>query len=138
MAEFCELAEQIRGGFSTLGKVSLPNPWDPIPHGRKPWDSAGDRHKEYWEAEHHDTVDRAFLWVDVAYKFLLVSFLAIVAVMGGEVLALFILRFMFLASLNLLSLWDLFVVGFAGSVAVIAYLLRFTLEKIFDSETDRG
>ena len=47
-------------------------------------------------------------------------------------LALFILRFMFLASLNLLSLWDLFVVGFAGSVAVIAYLFRFTLEKIFD------
>ena len=82
--------------------------------------------------QHHDAGDRAFLWVDVAYKFLLVSFLTIVAVMGGEVLALFILRFMFLASLNLLSLWDLFVVGFAGSVAVIAYLFRFTLEKIFD------
>jgi hypothetical protein len=52
--------------------------------------------------------------------------------MGGEVLVLFILRFMFLASLNLLSLWDLFVVGFAAGAVVIAYLARFLLEKGFD------
>lgn len=82
--------------------------------------------------QHLDTGNKAFLWVDVAYKFLLVSFLTIVAVMGGEVLVLFILRFMFLASLNLLSLWDLFVVGFAAGAVVIAYLIRFTLEKAFD------
>jgi hypothetical protein len=82
--------------------------------------------------QRHDTGDRAFLWIDLAYKFLLFSFLTIVAVMGGEVLVLFILRFMFLASFDLLSLWDLFVVGFAGGVVVIAYLFRFTLEKAFD------
>ena len=79
-----------------------------------------------------DAGDKAFLWVDVAYKFLLASFLAILAIMGGEVVFLFLLRFMFLASLELLSLWDLFVVCFAAGVVVIAYLTRFTLEKVFD------
>jgi hypothetical protein len=82
--------------------------------------------------QHIDFGDKAFLWVDVACKFLLVSFLTIVAVMGGEVLVLFVLRFMFLISLNLLSLWDLFVVGFAAGAMVIVYLIRFTLEKGFD------
>jgi hypothetical protein len=79
-----------------------------------------------------DAGDKAFLWVDVAYKFLLASFLAILAIMGGEVAFLFVLRFMFLASLNLLSLWDLFVIGFAAGIVIIAYLIRFTLEKVFD------
>ena len=79
-----------------------------------------------------DAGDKAFLWVDVGYKFLLASFLAIIAIMGGEVALLFLLRFMFLASLNLLSLWDLFVIGFAAGIVIIAYLVRFTLEKVFD------
>jgi hypothetical protein len=42
------------------------------------------------------------------------------------------LLFMFLASPNLLSLWDLFVVGFAAGAVLIAYLVRFTFEKAFD------
>jgi hypothetical protein len=83
-------------------------------------------------AQHLDNGDRAFLWVDIAYKFLLVSFLAIILIMGGELLVLFILRFMFLVSLDLLSLWDLFVVGFAAGTMIIVYLVRFTLEKAFD------
>jgi hypothetical protein len=82
--------------------------------------------------QHFDAGNKAFLWFDVAYKFLLVSFLAILAVMGGEVLVLFILRFMFLASFSLLSLWDLFVIGFAAGAVVIAYLARFILERGFD------
>ena len=83
-------------------------------------------------AQRLDFGDRAFLWLDVAYKFLLVAFLAIIAIMGGELLILFVLRFMFLASLDLLSLWDLFVVGFAVGAIVIVYVVRFTLEKAFD------
>jgi hypothetical protein len=79
-----------------------------------------------------DAGDRAYLWLDVIYKFLLASFVAIVAIMGGELLILFVLRFMFLASLDLLSLWDLFVVGFAAGVVIMVYLIRFTLEKAFD------
>jgi hypothetical protein len=83
-------------------------------------------------AQHLDGGDRAFLWVDVAYKFLLVSFLAIILIMGGELLVLFVLRFMFLVSLDLLSLWDLFVIGFAAGAVILAYLARFIMEKAFD------
>jgi hypothetical protein len=79
-----------------------------------------------------DIGDKAYLWLDVAYKFLTLSFVAIVAIMFGELLILFILRFMFLISLNLLSLWDLFVIGFALGAIIIVYLTRFTLEKVFD------
>jgi hypothetical protein len=83
-------------------------------------------------AQRFDAGDQAFLWLDIAYKFLLVSFAAIVAVMGGELLILFILRFMFLVSLDLLSLWDLFVIGFAAGAVIIIYLVRFAFEKLFD------
>jgi len=79
-----------------------------------------------------DVWDKAYLWLDVAYKFVLASFVAIVAIMGGELILLFVLRFMFLASISLLSLWDLFVVGFAAGAVVITYLIRLTLGKAFD------
>jgi len=79
-----------------------------------------------------DVWDKAYLWLDVAYKFVLASFVAIVAIMGGELILLFVLRFMFLVSINLLSLWDLFVVGFAAGAVVITYLIRLTLGKAFD------
>ncbi len=82
--------------------------------------------------QHLDAGNKVFLWFDVACKFLLTSFLAIIAIMGGELLVLFILRFMFLVPLDLLSLWDLFVVCFAAGILVMAYLIRFTLEKGFD------
>jgi hypothetical protein len=83
-------------------------------------------------AQRLDGGEKAYLWLDIGYKFLLASFVAIVAIMGGELILLFVLRFMFLVSLNLLSLWDLFVVGFAAGAVIIAYLIRFTLEKAFD------
>ena len=83
-------------------------------------------------AQRLDRGDKAYLWLDIVYKFLLASFVAIVAIMGGELILLFVLRFMFLVSLSLLSLWDLFVVGFAAGAVIIAYLIRFTLEKAFD------
>jgi hypothetical protein len=79
-----------------------------------------------------DLGDKAYLWVDIIYKFLLASFAAIIVIMGGELLLLFVLRFMFLASLELLSLWDLFVVGFAAGAIIMAYLIRFTMERVFD------
>lgn len=83
-------------------------------------------------AQRLDNGDKAYLWLDVTYKFLVAAFLAIVAIMFGELFILFILRFMFLISLDLLSLWDLFVVGFAAGAIIIVYLTRFTLEKAFD------
>ena len=95
------------------------------------WIRRETRRKES-SAQRLDIGDKAYLWLDITYKFLVTAFLAIVAIMFGELLILFILRFMFLVSLDLLSLWDLFVVGFAAGAIVIAYLSRFTLEKVFD------
>ena len=83
-------------------------------------------------AQPMDMGDKAYLWLDVVYKFLLASFVAIVAIMGGELILLFVLRFMFLVSLNLLSLWDLFVIGFAAGAVIMVYVIRFTLGKTFD------
>jgi len=88
--------------------------------------------KKEQTAQRLDHGDKAYLWLDIAYKFLLTSFVAIVAIMGGELILLFVLRFMFLASFNLLSLWDLFVVGFAAGAVIIMYIIRFSLEKGFD------
>jgi hypothetical protein len=79
-----------------------------------------------------DAGDKAYLWLDITYKFLLASFVAIVAIMAGELMILFVLRFMFLVSINLLSLWDLFVVGFAAGAVIMVYLVRFVLERAFD------
>jgi hypothetical protein len=79
-----------------------------------------------------DAGEKAYLWLDIVYKFLLVAFVAIMAIMGGELILLFVLRFMFLASINLLSLWDIFVVGFAAGAVIIVYILRFILAKAFD------
>jgi len=79
-----------------------------------------------------DTGDKVYLWVDIAYKFLLVSFGALLLIMGGEVLITFILRYMFLITVTSLSLWNLFSLGFALGAAVIAYLVRAGFEKGFD------
>jgi len=79
-----------------------------------------------------DVGNKIFLWTDIVCKFLLTTFLAVLTIMGGELLILFILRFMFLVSLDILSLWDLFVVGFGAGILMIAYLIRFALEKAFD------
>lgn len=83
-------------------------------------------------AQRFDNGNIAYLWVDLAYKFLTVCFITLVVIMGGQLLILFILRFMFLAPLELLSLWDLFVVGFAAGAVILAYFARFALEKFFD------
>jgi hypothetical protein len=79
-----------------------------------------------------DTGNLLYLWTEIVYKFLLTSFIMIGLVMGGQLLLLSALRFMFLAPVNMLSLWDLFVLGFAGAVVVIAYVLRFFLERSLD------
>jgi hypothetical protein len=89
-------------------------------------------------AQRLDAGERAYLWFDIAYKFLCASFVAIVAIMGGELVLLFVLRFMFLVSLNLLSLWDLFVVCFALGAVIIFYLIRFVLEKGLDLKPFEG
>ena len=67
-----------------------------------------------------------------AYKFLLVSFVALGLIMGGEFLFIFLLRYMFLIPINPVMLWNLFSLGFAFGAVVIVYLVRFALGKGFD------
>jgi len=73
-----------------------------------------------------------YLWSNVLYKFFITAFLAIAAIMSGQFMLLSVLKFMFLAQVDMLSLWDLFVLGFAAGIAVIAYGFKFCLEKSFD------
>jgi len=73
-----------------------------------------------------------YLWSEVLYKLFLTAFLAIAAVMSGQFILVSVLKFMFLAQVNMLSLWDLFVLGFAAGIAAIAYGLKLCLEKSFD------
>ena len=73
-----------------------------------------------------------YLWSDIIYKLLLTSFLAIAAVMSGQFVLLSVLKFMFLAQVDMLNLWDLYVLGFAAGIAVIAYCFKFLLHKSFD------
>jgi hypothetical protein len=73
-----------------------------------------------------------FLSSEVLYKLLLTAFLVIAAVMSGQFILLLVLKFMFLAQVNMLNLWDLYVLGFAAGIAVIAYCFKFILQKSFD------
>lgn len=73
-----------------------------------------------------------YLWGEILWKFLLTAFLVIAATMSGQFILLSLLKFMFLAQVNMLSLWDLFVLGFAAGIAAIAYAFKLCLEKSFD------
>jgi hypothetical protein len=79
-----------------------------------------------------DRGNLVYLWSEVLYKLFLTAFLAIAATMSGQFILLSLLKFMFLAQVNMLSLWDLFVLGFAAGIAAIAYGLKICLEKSFD------
>jgi hypothetical protein len=73
-----------------------------------------------------------YLASEVLYKMLLTAFLVIAATMSGQFILLLVLRFMFLAQVSMLNLWDLYVLGFAAGIAVIAYCFKFLLKKSFD------
>ena len=79
-----------------------------------------------------DRGNLVYLWSEVFWKFFLTAFLAIAVAMGGQLILLSLLKFMFLVQVSMLSLWDLYVLGFAAGIAAIAYVLKFLLEKSFD------
>jgi hypothetical protein len=83
-------------------------------------------------ASRFDRGNLVYLWSEIFWKFLLTVFLVIAAAMGGHLILVSVLRFMFLAQVNILSLWDLFVLGFAAGIAAIAYVFKLCLEKSFD------
>lgn len=75
-----------------------------------------------------DVGDQVYLWLDIAAKFLLTCFIALVLIMGGGLLVVVVLRYVFLVSLKLVSFQDLFVIGFAFGAMIIVYFLRFIFE----------
>jgi hypothetical protein len=81
-----------------------------------------------------DLGNKAYLSIDVAWKFFL-SCIAITAVlMIGEIVVLEILRLVFLATINLPSIWNPFVLLFVAVVTLAVYLLRIVLRYKFDLE----
>ena len=79
-----------------------------------------------------DRGNLVYLWSEIFWKFFLTAFLAIAVAMGGQLILLSLLKFMFLVQVSMLSLWDLYVLGFAAGIAAIAYVLKLLLEKSFD------
>jgi hypothetical protein len=73
-----------------------------------------------------------YLSSEVLYKLLLTAFLVIAAAMSGQFILLLVLKFMFLAQVDMLNLWDLYVLGFTAGIAVIAYCFKLLLQKSFD------
>jgi hypothetical protein len=73
-----------------------------------------------------------YLWTEVVWKFLLTAFIVIAVVMSGQFVLLSVLRFMFLVQVNMLNLWDLYVLGFAAAIAGIAYVFKLAFEKSLD------
>lgn len=81
-----------------------------------------------------DFGNKVYLWSEVAQKFFLTTFLIIIVLMGGQFIGLSMLNVMFLLPVNMLSLWDLFVLCFAGGMVIIAYITKLILRKTLDWE----
>jgi len=79
-----------------------------------------------------DRGNKMYLWTNILCKFQLTVFTATAILMVGQVFLVYLLRYMFLITLNLVSLWDLFVLGFMAGMTAIAYVTRTILERYFD------
>jgi len=79
-----------------------------------------------------DRGNKLYLWTNILCKFQLIVFIVTAILMVGQVFLVYLLRYMFLITLNLVSLWDLFVLGFMAGMTVIAYVSRMILERYFD------
>jgi hypothetical protein len=81
-----------------------------------------------------DFGNKFYIWCEIFQKYCLTAFLIIAVLMGGQYIVLYVLNFMFLLPVNMLSLWDLFVLCFAAGMAVIAWLSKLILKKTLDWE----
>ncbi|HYY90738.1 MAG TPA: hypothetical protein VE955_01980 [Candidatus Dormibacteraeota bacterium] len=79
-----------------------------------------------------DRGNRAYLWIDVAFRILLSGFIISLAIMIGEVLVITIAQYLFFINLNLFSHVDFFSLFFVAALATIIYLAREGLDKFFD------
>lgn len=122
-----------RRRLSPLGQASVLVAWSAVCSSGLQWirfeNCAREDDSAVWRFDRGNLV---YLWSEIFWKFLLTAFLVIAAAMGGHLILVSVLRFMFLAQVNILSFWDLFVLGFAAGIAAIAYVFKLCLEKSFD------
>ncbi len=79
-----------------------------------------------------DSGNKLYLWINILCKFQLTVFAITAILMVGQVFLVYLLRYMFLIALNLVSLWDLYVLGFMAGMTAIVYVTRAVLERYFD------
>ena len=81
-----------------------------------------------------DRGNKIYISVDVLCRFLLTCLAITAALMVGQVILLTILRYFLLVTIELPSIWNLFVLAFGAAVTILVYLLRTVLRHKFEFE----
>ena len=79
-----------------------------------------------------DRGNKIYISVDVLCRFLLTCLAITAALMVGQVIFLMILRYFLLVTIELPSIWNLFVLAFGAAVTILVYLLRTVLRHKFE------
>jgi hypothetical protein len=79
-----------------------------------------------------DRGNKIYISVDVLCRFLLTCLAITAALMVGQVILLMILRYFLLVTIELPSIWNLFVLAFGAAVTILVYLLRTVLRHKFE------
>ncbi len=79
-----------------------------------------------------DRGNKIYISVDVLCRFLLTCLAITAALMVGQVILLTILRYFLLVTIELPSIWNLFVLAFGAAVTILVYLLRTVLRHKFE------
>lgn len=73
-----------------------------------------------------------YISTDLLYKFLLSSLLVISIIVASELILTLLLRLMPLAEPQLVSMWDLYVLGFSAGITLLAFLFRVFFDRCLD------
>jgi hypothetical protein len=79
-----------------------------------------------------DRGNKIYISVDVLCRFLLTCLAITAALMVGQVILLMILSYFLLVTIELPSIWNLFVLAFGAAVTILVYLLRTVLRHKFE------
>ncbi len=79
-----------------------------------------------------DRGNKIYISVDVLCRFLLSCLAITAALMVGQVILLMILSYFLLVTIELPSIWNLFVLAFGAAVTILVYLLRTVLRHKFE------
>ena len=79
-----------------------------------------------------DNGNKVYLWIDVAFKALLVGFAILLVLMVGEGLIVGIAQYLLLVNITIVSIVDLFSLFFFAVVAGLVYLAREGMDRLLD------